>query len=102
MNSFSIVPGVSSFFVEHTLSNTYRFVWTDAAANRDLNDLSSASFELFRNGDMAVTTNGVTELVERELPFPHDGFGQDDAWVTANFTNAAEVLAVGYPQWVLG
>jgi len=36
----------------------------------------------------------------RELPFPHAGFGQDAEWVTANFTNATEILAVGYPQWV--
>ena len=27
-------------------------------------------------------------------------FGQDAEWVTANFTNATEILAVGYPQWV--
>ena len=36
----------------------------------------------------------------RELPFPHNGFGQDDEWVAANFTNATEIHAVGYPQWV--
>ena len=28
------------------------------------------------------------------------GDGQDDEWVMANFTNATEILAVGYPQWV--
>ena len=38
--------------------------------------------------------------VPRELPFSHAGFGQDVAWVAANFTNAIEILAVGYPQWV--
>ena len=36
----------------------------------------------------------------RVLPFPRDGYGQDDEWVTANFTNSTEILAVGYPQWV--
>ena len=36
----------------------------------------------------------------RTLPFAHDGYGQDAEWVTANFTNATEILAVGYPQWV--
>ncbi len=36
----------------------------------------------------------------RVLPFPRDGYGQDDEWVAANFTNATEILAVGYPQWV--
>ena len=38
--------------------------------------------------------------LSRELPFPHNGFGQDDEWVAANFTNATEILSVGYPQWV--
>ena len=36
----------------------------------------------------------------RVLPFPRDGYGQDDEWVAANFTNATEILAAGYPQWV--
>ena len=39
-------------------------------------------------GDVAVTTNGVAALLPRVLPFAHDGFGQDDEWVAANFTNA--------------
>ena len=96
----SIVPGLSSFAYELTPSNSYRFVWTDAAVNRDTNNLVTAVLELFRNGDVSVTTNGVAAYLPRELPFPHDGFGQDAEWVTANFTNATEILAVGYPQWV--
>ena len=56
--------------------------------------------EVVANGDECVTTNGVAAYLPRELPFQHDGFGQDDEWVTANFTNATEILAVGYPQWV--
>ena len=96
----SIVPGLSSFAYEHTPSNSYRFVWTDAAINRETNNLVSASLELFRNGDVSVTTNGVAAHLPRELPFPHSGFGQDAEWVTANFTNATEILAIGYPQWV--
>ena len=96
----SIVPGLSSFAYELTPSNSYRFVWNDAAINRDTNNLVSAELEFFRNGDVSVTTNGVAALLPRELPFPHDGFGQADEWVTANFTNATEILAVGYPQWV--
>ncbi len=83
-----------------TVPNFYRFVWYDAAINRDTNDLATFTFELFRNGDVSVTTNGVAAHLPRELPFPHDGFGQDDEWVSANFTNATEILAVGYPQWV--
>ena len=97
---FEIVPGLTTFAYEFTPSNSYRFVWTDAAINRDTNNLVSAALELFRNGDVSVTTNGVAAFLPRTLPFPHSGFGQDDEWVTANFTNATEILAVGYPQWV--
>ena len=97
---FEIVPGLTTFAYEFTPSNSYRFAWTDAAINRDTNNLVSAALELFRNGDVSVTTNGIAALLPRTLPFPHSGFGQDDEWVTANFTNAAEILAVGYPQWV--
>ena len=56
--------------------------------------------ELFRNGDRSVTTNGVTAYLPRELPFAHDGFGQDAEWVAANFTNATEILQQGYVNWV--
>ena len=97
---FEIVRGLTTFGYEFTPSNSYRFVWTDAAINRDTNNLVTAALELFRNGDVSVTTNGVAALLPRPLPFPHNGFGQDDEWVTANFTNAAEILSVGYPQWV--
>ena len=97
---FEIVRGLTTFGYELTPSNSYRFVWTDAAINRDTNNLVTAALELFRNGDVSITTNGVATHLPRELPFPHDGFGQDDVWVTANFTNATEILAVGYPQWV--
>ena len=96
----SIVPGLSSFAYELTPSNSYRFVWTDAAVNRDTNNLVTAALELFRNGDVSVATNGVAAYLPRELPFSHNGFGQDDEWVAANFTNATEILAVGYSQWV--
>ena len=97
---FEIVRGLTTFGYEFTSSNSYRFVWTDAAINRDTNNLVSVALELFRNGDVSVSTNGVAALLPRELPFQHDGFGQDAEWVTANFTNATEILAVGYPQWV--
>ena len=97
---FEIVRGLSTFGYEFTPSNSYRFVWTDAAISRDTNNLVSAVLELFRNGNVSVATNGVATHLPRELPFPHNGFGQDDEWVMANFTNATEILAVGYPQWV--
>ena len=96
-----IVPGLSSFAYELTPSNSYRFVWTDAAIDRDTNDLVTAAIELFRNGDTCVTTNGILMYQPRELPFPHNGFGQDAEWVAANFTNAAEIAAAGgYAAWV--
>jgi hypothetical protein len=92
-----IVPGLSAFGCEHTPSNSYRFAWTDAAINRDTNNLVTAPIELFRDGGVCVTTNGVAPHLPRELPFAHHGFGQDDEWGAANFTNATEILAVGYP-----
>ena len=98
---FSIVPGLTAFSYESTPSNSYRFAWICAAANRDTNTLVSASIELFRNGDMAVETNGVTRIDKRTLPFAHDGYGQDAEWVAANFTNADEISAAGgYAAWV--
>lgn len=96
----AIVPGMTTFSVEFTPSNSYRFVWTDAAINRDANDLMTASIEFFRNGDVVVTTNGVSAYLPRELPFDRDGFGQDAEWVAANFTNSTEILTVGYSEWV--
>ena len=98
---FEIVPGLTTFAYEFTPSNSCRFAWTDAAVNRDTNNLVSAALELFRCGDVAVTTNGVTRTIPRELPFAHDGFGQDAEWVAANFTSATEIAAAGgYPAWV--
>nr|MCR5752961.1 hypothetical protein [Kiritimatiellia bacterium] len=96
----AVVPGLTTVGAELTPSNSYRFSWTDAAPMRDTNSLVSASVELFRNGDVAVETNGVVTFLPRELPYPHDGFGQDAQWVAANFTNAEEVLSAGYAQWV--
>ena len=90
-----------TFAYEQTPSNTYRFGWVDAAVNRDTNNLVSAAIELFRNGDVVVTTNGVAALLPRTLPFPHDGYGQDEEWVAANFTNTTEIAAAGgYAAWV--
>ena len=65
--------------------DVYYIVWTDAAINRDTNNLVSAALELFRNGDVSVTTNGGAAYLPRELPFPHNGFGQDDEWVTGDW-----------------
>jgi len=102
----SIVPGLTHFGFEQTPSNSYRFVWTDATVGRvprgaTQYELMTAAIELFRCGDVAVTTNGVSWTILRELPFAHDGFGQDAEWVAANFTNATEISAAGgYAAWV--
>jgi len=101
-----IVNPITSFGCGPTDRNSYIFSWTNAVVGRVLHEdvanaeTIDASVELFRSGDIAITTNGVTELVPRVLPFPHDGFGQDEDWVSGNFTNAAEILSMGYPQWV--
>ena len=101
-----VVNPTTSFGCGSTDRNSYIFSWTNAVVGRVLHEevasaeTIDASIELFRNGDVGITTNGVTELIPRVLPFPHDGFGQDEEWIAANFTNATEILAVGYPQWV--
>ena len=83
-----------------TPSNTYAFAWRNALAGRDRARPVDARIELFRNGDVAVSTNGVTRRIPRELPFAHDGYGQDADWVRANFADAEGILSVGYSDWV--
>ena len=101
-----IVNPITSFGCGPTDHNSYIFSWTNAVVRRVLHEdvanaeTMDASIEFFRTGDIAVTTNCITTLIPRVLPFPHDGFGQDAEWVSGNFTNATEILAVGYPQWV--
>lgn len=96
----AIVPGLTEFSCEATQMNSYRFAWANAAVNRDTSNLVSASIELKRCGDIIVTTNGVSRVVPRVLPFAHDGFGQDAEWVAANFSNATEMAEAGYAEWV--
>ena len=95
-----LVPLEGVLWYGPTPSNTYAFAWRNALAGRDRARPVDARIELFRNGDVAVSTNGVTRRIPRELPFPHDGYGQDADWVRANFTNAEEILSVGYSDWV--
>ena len=98
----AIVPGLTVFAQELTPSNSYRFAWTDAAAQRDTNTLVSAAIELMRNGDVIVTVDGEETRTARRLPFDHDGYGQDEDWIRANFANATEIIAKGYTNWVDG
>ena len=96
----SMIPEISSFNYGPTSSNSYEFIWYNAQAGRIDGTQFDGRIELFRNGDILTVTNGVAVYKERELPFHHDGFGQDDEWVRANFTNSAEILSVGYRDWV--
>ena len=68
--------------------------------NRETNSVINGRIELRRSGDILVATNGIERLIPRQLPFDHNGFGQDDEWVAANFTNVNEILSVGYSEWV--
>ena len=108
-----IVPTLTSFSYELTPSNSYRFVWENAAINRDTNNLVTASLELFRNGDACIVTNGAVNYKERELPSewgdPSEGefYGNDNTlpsgadegayyWVDLVVSNAtAKVKFVG-------
>ncbi len=96
----ALVPFDSCFSHEHTPSNSYRFAWGRAYVGRDTNTPMTASIELFRTGDVCVTTNGVPTVEPYVIPFPHVGVGQNDDWVRTNFLNAAEILSAGYADWV--
>lgn len=101
----AMLPGRSRFNYEYLPSvdprrESYIFRWTDCLVERDGENVMDASIQLLRSGDYIVVTNGVERFVHRELPFPHNGFGQDDEWITANFTNATEILSTGYHDWV--
>ena len=65
-------------------------LWYNGLVNRETNSVVDGRIELRRSGDILVATNGVEQLISRQLPFEHNGFGQDSEWVAANFTNANE------------
>ena len=99
----ALFPEESEVTWERTASNSYRIVWQNGFSDRRSRENAiSASFELFRNGDIAITTNNVTWYIERELPFDCAGRGQDTAWVAANYPNDMEAIANagGYAAWV--
>lgn len=96
----ALVPRESEVFFGRTANNSYRFEWVAAHPNRDAAVATNAAIEIFRNGDFEITEGGVTTRHPYDVPFAHDGFGQDDDWVRANFTNATEILASGYTEWV--
>ena len=101
----AMFSGESRFAYEYKSSlvpgrDSYSFIWENVFVNRMRSQPMNARIELFRNGDISITTNGVGRTIPRELPFAHDGFGQDAEWVSANFTNATEILSCGYAKWV--
>ena len=110
VTKLSLAPHDTEVFMGRTTNNTYRIEWHNGHPNRDLNQTADASIELFRNGNAIVTENGVDIEIPYDIPFKHDGFGQDEAWVRANFTrlqqvspsltNAEEIISIGYADWV--
>ena len=104
-SSVELAAGVSQFSCEYfaaseTNEAKYVYSWYNGLVNRKTNSVINGRVELRRSGDILVATNGVEQLIPRQLPFEHNGFGQDSEWVAANFTNANEILSVGYSQWV--
>ena len=101
----AIGRGISQFSCEYfaaseTNEAKYVYSWYNGLVNRETNSVVNGRIELRRSGDILVATNGVERLVPRQLPFVHNGFGQDSEWVAANFTNSNEILSVGYSEWV--
>ena len=96
----SLAPHDTEVFAGRTTNNTYRIEWHGGHPNRDPSQTADASIELFRNGNVIVAESGVSVAIPYSIPFPHDGYGQDEVWVRANFTNADEILSIGYRQWV--
>ena len=100
VTKLSLAPHDTEVFMGRTTNNTYRIEWHNGHPNRDLNQTADASIELFRNGNVVVTENGAETEIPYDIPFEHDGFGQDEDWVRANFTNAEEILSIGYADWI--
>ena len=79
-----ILNPTTSFGCGYTDRNSYIFSWTNAVVGRVLHEDAAgaetidASIELFRSGDVAITTNGVTELIPRVHPADADGDGIPD------------------------
>ena len=96
----SLAPHDTEVFAGRTTNNTYRIEWHGGHPNRDPSQTADASIELFRNGNVIVAESGVSVAIPYSIPFPHDGYGQDETWVRANYANADEILSIGYRQWV--
>ena len=77
----SLVPRLSTFYYEYTLSNSYRFVWNNvpigrhSITNPEPPQLNNFSLELLRSGDVVASSNGVVRTIERTIPFDWDRDG---------------------------
>ena len=106
----SIEPDVSSVSYGITPSNSFLFAWQNVCVNRDPTNRVDASIELFRNGDLAITTTPLstpTPPTYTYLPaVPPEGFvgqGQDTNWLAATFspTDYAAITNKGYDAWLM-
>ena len=61
----SLAPFSTAVWHEFTPSNSCRFVWSGALAERSPDVVVDAAIELFRNGAVSVETNGVLNRTER-------------------------------------
>lgn len=100
-----LVPGVSQFSCEYiaaseTNESKYIYSWYNGLVNRKANNILDGKIELFRNGDIFVTTNGIERYCAYQPPEGFYGVGQNEDWIRANFTNAQEIISAGYENWV--
>jgi hypothetical protein len=100
-----LAPASSQFSCEYfpeseTNEAKYVYSWYNSLVNRNVDNLLSGRIELYRNGDILVATNGVERIISYQPPDGFYGIGQDDDWVRANFTNAEEIISIGYTNWV--
>ena len=72
-------------FLREQSERTECYLWYNGLVDRETNSVVNGRIELRRSGDILVATNGVERLVLGQLPFGHNGFGQDNEWVAANF-----------------
>ena len=113
----SLEPDVSSVTHGLTASNSYLFAWHDACVNREATNRTDAAIELFADGSISVRMDSPLlptphSLLPPAIPEGFVGQGQDEDWIRGNFallqemdaslTNVAQILDVGYTNWLSG
>lgn len=104
----ALEPGESSIHYGLTASNSFIVAWENVCVERSATNRVDASIELFRNGDTLVTIQPATNnhqpaTIFTPAPLPEGwiGEGQDAAWANAAFpSNAADIAAMGYDNWL--